>query len=664
MIDFEKNYYTILELQEGATIEEVKRSYRRLVKKYHPDLHPGNEEYEVKIRQINEAYEVISNEEDKAIYDDYRKRHKEIKEKDSKTDPLKSNKRQYVREKTITQETRIYIKGKLQIKYKGVYIEEGSVNFLSEVFYRMEILEVNAEIQSSDISITDEVEGEFKSVFEKFQPLELDLKLPVKSVIFDGEKSVNYALNIQRVTIPVPRIEKVTKYDNESYGVLSGIFYGYISSFKTTIEEEIVTECFGETGRTETLEEDGHKYYRKEYFSADCTTYWGEWVRIETRETYVPTGVVENKGNYYRNQYFKSDYKDVYWGKWNYNSQYKATNPSGCLGGSLGWLTMLIITVIFIFIFPALIFFLLFPAILFLLTLLPPSILKWILRFFWMALGCLYLLGFVSLFTEINKAKTKSQRHSQNSLVQKRQIRPKQQQIIVKDSMIVNHVKWEDYSENTYEGTYTVKSADLRSSAFNKLNIPIEATNQQNYNRIIHTLKEFDQNKMGGLYSMFDSIKTEKKLDQKAFAESIVSFVQSIPYTLILPKDCNPSLYQDEFTTKYLTSVDAYCEGNQRFGINSPVEFISNLKGDCDTRTLLLYTMLSHYKYDVILLSSSHYKHSLIGINLPYAGIRFPYKKSNYSLWETTTYKAEAGVIPNKISNLNYWKISLKSKIK
>ena len=129
MIDFEKNYYTILELQEGATIEEVKRSYRRLVKKYHPDLHPGNEEYEVKIRQINEAYEVISNEEDKAIYDDYRKRHKEIKEKDSKTDPLKSNKRQYVREKTITQETRIYIKGKLQIKYKGVYIEEDSVNF-------------------------------------------------------------------------------------------------------------------------------------------------------------------------------------------------------------------------------------------------------------------------------------------------------------------------------------------------------------------------------------------------------------------------------------------------------------------------------------------------------------------------------------------------------
>lgn len=54
-----QNPYEVLGLSYGATDEEVTKTYRKLVKKYHPDLHPGDEEAARKMREINEAYDQI-----------------------------------------------------------------------------------------------------------------------------------------------------------------------------------------------------------------------------------------------------------------------------------------------------------------------------------------------------------------------------------------------------------------------------------------------------------------------------------------------------------------------------------------------------------------------------------------------------------------------------
>ena len=89
---------------------------------------------------------------------------------------------------------------------------------------------------------------------------------------------------------------------------------------------------------------------------------------------------------------------------------------------------------------------------------------------------------------------------------------------------------------------------------------------------------------------------------------------------------------------------------------------MATLQGDCDTRTLLLYTILAHYGYDVVLMSSEFYNHSLIGINLPYEGVSYTYNNQRYILWETTNTNIKPGILPNEISNINYWRISLKSK--
>lgn len=64
-----KDYYKILEVDKGANQDEIKRSYRRLAKKYHPDLHPDDDKAQDKFKEINEAYEVLGDEEKKKKYD-------------------------------------------------------------------------------------------------------------------------------------------------------------------------------------------------------------------------------------------------------------------------------------------------------------------------------------------------------------------------------------------------------------------------------------------------------------------------------------------------------------------------------------------------------------------------------------------------------------------
>lgn len=66
-----RDYYEVLGIDRGASEDEIKKAYRKAAKKYHPDLNPGDAAAEAKFKEIGEAYEILSDSEKRARYDQF-----------------------------------------------------------------------------------------------------------------------------------------------------------------------------------------------------------------------------------------------------------------------------------------------------------------------------------------------------------------------------------------------------------------------------------------------------------------------------------------------------------------------------------------------------------------------------------------------------------------
>jgi curved DNA-binding protein CbpA len=584
-MDFKKDYYLVLGVPRKATAEQIKKAYRSLAKKFHPDLHPGNTAFEEKIKAVNEAYEVLGNGDNRFVYDHYQETAPvaEPKPEPAKPQAPPKNQRSYTKKVVITKEEKIYVKGTIYIKYRGKQNDEETLDVLKEVVYDLRITEVRVVINGKDIyreALTPQAYHEAIATGEK----SLRIVQPIKSTVISASGDSHYELEIFDLAISNLVFDNVTVDDGDSYGSLRGGFYGYIKHTTTVERETTVTECYGETGQKEQKTENGIKYHRKEYYQNDCTRYWGNWI-----PDYVPPPP----------------------------RRAAAVQSTGCLP-SIFSILQWGYAVIFLIYFLAKLYFLIpFLVIAGLFWLIAARHWAWLFRGIGLLLLGLFVFSVIGAFDH------------QPLVVpvikdQPRELRPRKTSV-KNDSLISYYRNWKDYDGNSYEGQYAI-----RKSAF------INAKNYKNglnagYDEMLYDLSENDKGKLDGLYQLLDGVKLKNKLQPQKFAEVIVALVQDIPYAVVLPEACDASLYADQFISKYLASANAQCDGDEKFGINTPVEFLATLKGDCDTRALLLYTIFSHYGYDVALLSSEHYSHSMIGINLPFDGIAYAYREKNTS---------------------------------
>ncbi|MBS0646257.1 MAG: hypothetical protein JSR97_06665 [Verrucomicrobia bacterium] len=550
-----------------------------------------------------------------------------------------------------------YLYGTLHGKYWGEIDTLKEEEYERLRFYDFNIYEAEVKTKSvnktctcitSEKSVCDgfhtESEGQFDFKPDTTFPKE---KLPpaIPCTISIKGNSGEYSIVIHEPQVRDVKFSRKLHQDEgtEIFGTIEAEITGYILDF--TIEE----------------------YIEREYVVDNTGTQVPKPVTGQTKlsETLVPTGNVEYKSGYQRTEYYYSDYKTKYWGKWKYTRPIKTSSTEGCLSSGLGIIGVIIGIAFLLLLLPRLAFILPFLLIALIFRFIPPGAWTWIFRI----IGGFLLIAFI--VSLINSLSHSTRTYIPNPIAQDKPEERKPQynpvadttnNTILQDTLITHYRNWHDYTGNNYEGKFWIRKSALLNAQNYKSNLSIIENNERNYDEIIFRLKENDKNNLPGVYNLFDSLKAASNLSTSGFAEMIVSFVQDIPYSVVLPNACDPSLYADDFIRNYLLSSDAKCDGYEKFGINTPVEFMATLQGDCDTRTLLIYTFLSHYGYDVALLSSEYYNHSIIGINLPYDGIAYQYNTQRYILWETTAPNIKPGILPNEISNINYWRISLKSK--
>ncbi|WP_248724034.1 hypothetical protein [Seonamhaeicola sp. ML3] len=224
----------------------------------------------------------------------------------------------------------------------------------------------------------------------------------------------------------------------------------------------------------------------------------------------------------------------------------------------------------------------------------------------------------------------------------------------------VHHIKWKDYKSNEYETDLRVNSDFVAYEQNLKQTLP-GMRSEADYSLILKRLNQASNESLYHVVNSLDSIRVRNNISRYDFPMVMVSMVQSIPYYAILDDSCNPYDYRDQSMRELL--LNNPCQGYVKFGIKSPSEFLKDIKGDCDTRTLFLYSLLKQFGYDVAIFGSEVYQHSVLGISFGKIdrdlGVFKKYGQKKYYLWETTSMGFKVGKIPKEISDVRYWNMNL-----
>ena len=219
------------------------------------------------------------------------------------------------------------------------------------------------------------------------------------------------------------------------------------------------------------------------------------------------------------------------------------------------------------------------------------------------------------------------------------------------DSSFVRRT-WSAYGTSRQRISYAIpKSINSKAQRFRDNGIihPKAYSDEEYWGSIYFQIYTDQKTELDFFIDTLSALRQKENYDRNQFAKVIVSFVQDIPYTLVLGnRKCED---QTEYTGP--------CISDTKYGLYSPVEFLYHLKGDCDTRTLLLYSVLKQFNYNPIILTSREYAHAILALDIQASGDFILHNGKKYYFWETTSKGWEAGMLPPSSRNKSYWKKTL-----
>lgn len=255
-------------------------------------------------------------------------------------------------------------------------------------------------------------------------------------------------------------------------------------------------------------------------------------------------------------------------------------------------------------------------------------------------LSLLLTLGFLSFLLDrpnvIERTRSEQQREHQ-------EIKPEPELTRVGDDTLITHrLAWDDYSRTRHQMDWQVRKRDARSSWTALDSMGRDRQLGFKWEEVYGALATHDHRATALVTDAFERLGQARTMDAREQLEAMVTCVQSIPYSLVLDIPC---------------PVDAGpCKGMAPFGLNPPAGFVADLKGDCDTRALLLYSLLDRKGYDVAILLSERYTHAMLGVAARAQGAYLAHEGKRYYFWETTARGFRLGELHPRYGDLRYWR--------
>lgn len=205
---------------------------------------------------------------------------------------------------------------------------------------------------------------------------------------------------------------------------------------------------------------------------------------------------------------------------------------------------------------------------------------------------------------------------------------------------------WKDFGKNPYNISFSIRKSDYSASVAERDSYKSKygATYDKksgsvyydgDFSKVWYDLYFFllskNKERIKGISETLKKKATEKGLNYMETAEMVVTMVQNIEY---------------------------YRPIETNFDIYTPLEFLVKEKGDCDTRTVFLYGVLTYIGYDVLIFWSGQYGHSMLGISCSGYGKYKMYNGKKYYFWETTAPDYELGQMPSDWDDPYYWDVA------